>query len=158
MWIPVLIALANGLCIGLSRGVNGHLSRRDGPIRASLWNHAVGFVFLSIPMAIAGTAAFKVGTAPPIAWIGGLLGVAFVALNSHVVVRLGASRTASLVVGAQMLTGVIITNLGAAIDGKSLLRLAGAGLIILGIWLSNNSGAIRKPRLDLTPLQTGEPK
>ncbi|WP_165191600.1 DMT family transporter [Caulobacter soli] len=157
MLTAVLLALSNGLCIGLSRAVNGHLGRRDGPLRASLWNHVVGFVFLSAPMALQGVGAFHVGPAPWFAWIGGVLGVAFVALNSHVVVRLGASRTAGLVVGAQMLTGVVISNLGAAIDGRTLVRLAGAGLIVAGIWLANTPNAPR--RLRRAPAaQAGEPK
>jgi transporter family-2 protein len=157
MLIAVLIALSNGLCIGISRGINGHLGRREGPLRASLWNHVVGFVFLSAPIALQGAGAFHVGPAPWFAWIGGVLGVAFVALNSHVVVRLGASRTAGLVVGAQMLTGVVISNLGAAIDGRTLVRLAGAALIVAGIWLANNPGAIARLRPALAA-QTGEPK
>jgi transporter family-2 protein len=143
MFGSILIALSNGLLIGTSRTVNGHLGRKEGPIRAALWNHGVGFGFLSLPILfIHGVGPGAGAGAPVFAWLGGVLGVGFVAINSHVVVRLGASRTASLVVGAQILTGVAISNVGAPIDRATLVRLAGSALIILGIWVANSR---RKP-------------
>ena len=45
MSLYVLLALINGLVIGLSRALNGRLSHSVGPFRASLCNHLVGFLF-----------------------------------------------------------------------------------------------------------------
>jgi bacterial/archaeal transporter family-2 protein len=46
------LALLNGMLIAASRALNGHLSRMIGAIRTALWSHAVGFVFLSLIIAL----------------------------------------------------------------------------------------------------------
>jgi transporter family-2 protein len=126
--ILIALALLNGALIATSRAINGHLGRKVGPIRASLWNHAVGFLFLTLfAVATLRSEIARASAAPPTAWLGGLLGVAFVALNSYAVPRLGAARTTSFVVGAQMLAGIGLDRVG---DVR--VALAGAILIIAG--------------------------
>lgn len=131
--LAILLALTNGVLVGLSRALNGALGRRVGVIRASLWNHAVGFSFLSVAAIAAPDARFPpLGAVPAWAWLGGVLGVAFVATNSYVIVRAGAARTAGLVVSGQMLASVAIASLGAPIDRSILVRLLGAALVVAG--------------------------
>ncbi|WP_345154247.1 DMT family transporter, partial [Nonomuraea rubra] len=48
----VFLALANGVLIGTSRTINGQLGTRAGAFRASVWNHVVGFVFLSVVLLV----------------------------------------------------------------------------------------------------------
>jgi bacterial/archaeal transporter family-2 protein len=62
--------------------------------------------------------------------------VAFVALNSHAVPRLGAVKTTSFVVGAQMLTSVTIDIFDRPFSGATTAALGGAALIIAGVWMS----------------------
>ena len=142
MILGIFLAILNGGVIALSRIVNGALGRKVGAMRSSFWNHAVGFGFMSfVLLAVSlfrGTPSL-VSDAPVVAWLGGVLGVLFVAINSHVIVRLGASRTTSFVVGAQMLTGVAISSIAHAVDERFVLRLAGAALVIAGIVLANTA-------------------
>jgi transporter family-2 protein len=82
------------------------------------------------------------------------LGVIFVALNSHVIPRLGASKTTSLVVAAQMLASVAIDSFGKPVSSATVVILAGAALIIVGVWLSASStkkNVRREPAQDAVP-------
>ena len=140
MLLFVLFALLNGVLIGVSRAINGHLGKKVGPLRTSLWNHAVGFVFLSVLIGVIYRNDLTVGPDVPVsAWLGGVLGVVFVALNSHVVPRLGASKTTSLVVATQMLASVAIDSFGQSISNATVIAAGGAVLIITGVWLSASS-------------------
>lgn len=137
MLILIGLALLNGVLIGTSRAINGRLGRKVGAVPAALWNHAVGFVFLSVLIVVfyRGDIALESG-APATAWLGGVLGVAFVALNSHVLPRLGAGRTTGFVVAAQMLASIAIEGFGRPVSSLTLVSLGGAALIIAGVWLS----------------------
>lgn len=140
MITAILLALFTGGLIALSRIVNGTLGRKVGPMRSSFWNHIVGFGFMSLVLAVVLLWKGQVHVpldAPFYAWMGGVFGVAFVAINSHVIVRLGASSTTSLVVGAQMLTGVALSSFAHPLDERFLVRLAGAFLVIAGIVVVN---------------------
>ncbi|WP_245006721.1 DMT family transporter [Erwinia persicina] len=44
----IINSLLNGVCISLSRSLNGRLSMGRNAFYASLWNHIVGFIFLSL--------------------------------------------------------------------------------------------------------------
>ncbi|HEX7852366.1 MAG TPA: DMT family transporter [Sphingobium sp.] len=141
MMLAIALALLNGGMIALSRTLNGALGRKVGAVRSSFWNHSVGFAFMSLVVLgaslLTGTSPLPI-SAPLTAWLGGVVGVIFVAINSYVIVRLGASRTTSFVVGAQMLTGVAISSIAYPLDGRFALRLAGAGIVIAGIALANS--------------------
>lgn len=133
----VLLAVLNGVLIGTSRAINGRLAQRAGPIRTTLWNHVVGFSFLSIVLLALFSDDLAVTPDVPVAaWFGGVLGVLFVMLNSHVVSRLGASKTTSFVVAAQMLASIAIDGFSSLTSQSMLLESAGAILIVFGIWLS----------------------
>ena len=131
----IVLAVANGLLIGLGRALNGRLSATIGPIATTTWNHVLGCACLLPPVLLLGPgAAANLGAVPLTGWIGGVLGVAFVALNSVVVGRLGTGRTTGLVIAGQMLTSLAIDAVtrGAA----SPLGVAGAVLILAGVVLA----------------------
>ena len=77
MQILIFLALLNGVLIGMSRAINGRLVEKVGPIRTAVWNHAVGFAFLSIVIATLFRSDLAVESSAPVrAWLGGVLGVA----------------------------------------------------------------------------------
>lgn len=130
----ICLALSNGVLIAASRAVNGHLAEKIGVVGTALWAHAVGFAFLSLVIASLFRGDMAITAAvPPTAWCGGILGVAFVALNSHAVPRLGAGRTTSCVVGAQMVASLVLDSAG---QPPTAPALGGAALVILGVWLA----------------------
>jgi transporter family-2 protein len=95
-----------------------------------------GVLFLSVLVGVT-CGRLTIGSGIPAkAWLGGVLGVVFVALNSLVVARLGASKATGLVVGAQMLASVAIDSFGALLSGATVVALGGAALIVLGVRLS----------------------
>ncbi len=141
----VLLALFNGVCISLSRTVNGRLALERGAFRASLCNHIVGFLFLSLLLAAAGGLhGGSLGHAPWGAYLGGIIGALFVALNSYVLPRLGTLRAALLIISGQMLAGVVIDRLRD--NGASAsVEILGIGLILLGVYLAR----MEKPLMTL---------
>lgn len=137
MTAAVAMAVLAGALIGLSRQINGRLSLSRGALGASFWNHLVGFLallaaalllaVLAAPPDLAGLAR-----APLWAWAGGTLGVVFVAAGSWLVARIGAARTAVLVIAGQMISGALLDTLRLGWEGAPL-RALGVAIILLGV-------------------------
>ncbi len=109
MITPILYAVLAGLLVGLSRQLNGRLALSGSPLIASFWNHLVGFVALTaLGLAIGGLLPAGAADAPWHAYIGGPIGVVFVASGSWLIPRIGAVNTALLVIGGQMVSGVVL--------------------------------------------------
>ncbi|WP_062016306.1 DMT family transporter [Aureimonas sp. AU4] len=134
MTFLVLATLA-GVLVGLSRQLNGRLSLSTSPLTASFWNHAVGFGALTLlGLVVGGLLVPGARLAPWWSYLGGPVGVVFVAAGSWVIARLGAARTALLMIAGQMVSGVALDwatgrplRLWAAMLGVALI-LAGAAL------------------------------
>ncbi|VEA66509.1 Uncharacterized protein conserved in bacteria [Serratia plymuthica] len=132
----ILLALFNGVCISISRAVNGRLALSRGAFHASLCNHIVGFLFLSLLLAVdGGFNGLALGHAPWGAYLGGVIGALFVALNSYVLPRLGTLRAALLIISGQMLAGVVIDRLRDS-GSSAGAQILGVGLILLGVYLA----------------------
>jgi transporter family-2 protein len=146
------LALINGLCIGGSRAINGKLAQHHGALAASFWNHLGGFVFLSLLLGCGAAALHLPQHAPWTAWCGGVIGAGFVALNSFVLPRLGALKTALLVIAGQMLTGVLFDRLAGQSRQSALVQLAGIALITVSLYVSKRGQA--KPAAAAPALRT----
>lgn len=131
----VAMAVAAGALIGLSRQVNGRLALARGALGASFWNHLVGALALLAAAVAVRPDWTALPGAPAWAWLGGPLGVLFVAAGSWLVTRIGAARTALLVIAGQMVTGAALDTIRLGWDGGAL-RGAGVAVILLGVWLS----------------------
>ena len=105
----VVAAFVAGLLISLSRQINGRLSLSSSPLIASFWNHVVGLAVLTVLGVILG-GLFTPGAAgtPLWAYLGGPLGVIFVASGSWLIVRIGATNTALLVTSGQLVFGIAL--------------------------------------------------
>jgi bacterial/archaeal transporter family-2 protein len=131
----ILAAFGAGLLISVSRQVNGRLGLATTPLVSSSWNHWVGFAALTVLGAVlGGLAPATLTSVPPLAWIGGPLGVLFVASGSYLVARLGAARTAMLVIAGQMVSSVAL-DLIRGIPGTLWMKVAGVALILAGMML-----------------------
>ncbi|WP_312945263.1 DMT family transporter [Agrobacterium sp.] len=107
LWISM--AFAGGVFVALSRQINGRLSLSNLPLIASFWNHIVGFVVLTLlGLAIGGLLPEGAADAPWYAFIGGPIGVVFIASGSWLIPRIGAVNTALLVISGQMVSGVVL--------------------------------------------------
>lgn len=115
MTLFVVYALAAGILVGLSRQLNGRLALSTSPLVASFWNHAVGFVFLTALGLVLGNLLLPGASSTPWwAYLGGPVGVIFVASGSWLIARIGAVNTALLVIGGQMVSGVLLDLLRGA--------------------------------------------
>ena len=129
MIVPILYAVLAGLLVGLSRQLNGRLALSSSPLIASFWNHLVGFVALTVlGLAIGGLIPAGAAEAPWHAYIGGPIGVIFVASGSWLIPRIGAVNTALLVIGGQMVSGVL---LDLARGAPSTLWASALGVVLI---------------------------
>ena len=109
MTVFIVYALAAGILVGLSRQLNGRLALSTSPLIASFFNHAVGFVFLTgLGLVLGNLLLPGAGDTPWWAYLGGPVGVIFVASGSWLIARIGAINTAMLVIGGQMVSGVAL--------------------------------------------------
>lgn len=136
MTLPILFACLAGVLVGVSRQVNGRLSLSTSPLIASFWNHIVGFAALSIlGLSIGGLIPEGASDAPWHAYLGGSIGVVFVAAGSWLIARIGAVNTALLVIGGQMVSGVALDVLQGVSSGL-LASVLGVALILAGMALT----------------------
>jgi transporter family-2 protein len=138
LWIA--LAFLAGALVSLSRQINGRLALSTSALASSFWNHIVGFVLLSlVALALGGLTRPDLPNDPPlIAYVGGPLGVIFVAASSWLVTRIGAVQTALLIIAGQMVSGVLL-DLALGAPGSPLARAGGVGLILAGMWLTRTS-------------------
>ena len=127
----IFLALLNGCCISFCRIINGRLAQNSSAFNASLWNHTIGFIFLSFIVYLTSSVAVTtIMDAPFSLWYGGVIGALFVALNSYVLPRIGATLTATLVIAGQLITGV---TLDAINNGMELTQLLGILCILTSV-------------------------
>jgi transporter family-2 protein len=138
----IILAIAAGMMMPTQAAINNKLAEStQSPILAALVSFIVGSVGLLIYAAATGVplgnlAAVK--NAPPIAWIGGLLGAFFVASAVVLVPRIGVALTFSLIVAGQMLVTLVIDHFGfldVPVRPISLVRVFGVTLITIGVIL-----------------------
>lgn len=134
MTLGILFALLAGILISLNRAANGRIGMSLGSLKASYWNHVIGFAFLSIILLlVSGFAWNQAASAPWYVYLSGVLGTVFVVINSYVIPRLGVTKTALLVISGQMLVGVVISHHSGSIFSL-LMQLVGVLLILLGVY------------------------
>ncbi|MBW8283425.1 MAG: DMT family transporter [Rhizobium sp.] len=139
MLASILIALAGGAAVGMSRSINGRLTMDRGAFRASFWNHFIGFALLSVFVVLFERQGLALlAEVPAWAFTGGVVGAVFVAISSYVFPRIGAARSALLIIGGQMIAGLAIDYLRGTAQ-FSIGQPAGVALILFGIYLTRFS-------------------
>lgn len=140
MIFMILLASMGGVLVGLSRQLNGRLSVSTSPLIASFWNHIVGFVALTaLGLLIGDLLPSGAADAPWHAYVGGPIGVIFVASGSWVIARIGAVNTALLVIGGQMVSGVVF-DLFRSVPSSLWLSSLGVLLILAGTAITQRRG------------------
>jgi transporter family-2 protein len=141
MIVFVALAFLGGMLISLSRQINGRLALSTTALMASFWNHVVGFVVLAaLMLAAPATWPGSLVDVPLWAWLGGPVGVVFVASGSWLILRIGAAATAILVIAGQMVSGVVL-DLLRGIPRVLSWDMLGVALILVGVALSVKGSA-----------------
>lgn len=145
MMLSVFLACLAGVLVSLSRQLNGRLSLSTSPLKASFWNHIVGFCVLSVLALVLGQTLLP-ASAADVAWYaywGGPVGVIFVTAGSWVITRIGAMNTALLIIGGQMVSGVIL-DLFRAGSSRLWLTCIGVILIMAGVLIAQRRNIERQ--------------
>lgn len=140
IWFASLAILA-GVLVSLSRQINGRLALSTSAMESSFWNHIVGLVFITIvALLVGGLFAGEPQNAPWWAYLGGTIGVIFIAAGSWLIARIGATQTALLIIAGQMISGVVLDIIMGA-PGDVLARSLGVALILAGMWVAQGAKA-----------------
>jgi transporter family-2 protein len=142
IYFYLLLALIAGTMMPTQAAVNNKMAAVvDSPVIAAFVSFVVGTIGLLVFIIAAGTPIGNLASAkeaPPIAWIGGLMGAFFVAATVTLVPRLGVALTFSLIVAGQMLITLVLDHfgfLGVPVKEVSLMRILGVILITGGVVL-----------------------
>jgi transporter family-2 protein len=111
----------------------------QSPVSAAFISFLIGTLGLFVYMLATGTpigSLVNIKDAPPIAWLGGLLGAFFVTSTVILAPRIGVAMTFSLIVAGQMLITLVLDHfgfLGLPVKEISLARVGGILLITAGV-------------------------
>lgn len=137
MIIYASLAILAGVLVSLSRQINGRLALSTSAMESSFWNHIVGLVFITaVAVLVGGLFAGEPQASPWWAYLGGPVGVIFIAAGSWLIARIGAAQTALLIIAGQMISGVVLDVIMGA-PGNLWARVIGVGLILAGMWVAH---------------------
>ena len=142
IYLYLLLALVAGAMMPTQAAINNKLAGVvESPILAAFVSFFVGTIGLFVYVLASGTPLGNLTSAkqaPPLLWIGGLLGAFFVTATVVLVPRLGVAMTFSVIIAGQMLVTLVIDHfglLGVPVKEISLIRVAGILLITGGVVL-----------------------
>ena len=142
IWFAALALLA-GVLVSLSRQINGRLALSTSAMESSFWNHIVGLAFVTlVALMIGGLFAGEPAASPWWAYLGGPVGVVFIAAGSWLIARIGAAQTALLIIAGQMISGVVLDILMGA-PGNLWARCIGVALILAGMIVAQGGKSAR---------------
>jgi len=137
-----LLVVFAGACVALQQVLNANLRAHLGsPWWAGSVSYLVGLIAMLAVALIAPGPRFTesfTGGASWLSWSGGIFGAIFIGVAVLMVPRLGAATTIALIVVGQMLGSLAFDHfgvLGIQAHPASLVRMAGAGCLILGVVL-----------------------
>lgn len=140
LW-PLLLVFAAGGMVALQAPTNGMLARAGGsPVLAALISFAVGMVVLVSMLVASGhrTSTQSLATLPWYAWLGGAYGAVYVAAAAYAAPKIGLGAFITVGIAGQLLIALWLDHAGALGLPKnpvSLMKMAGLGLVFLGVIL-----------------------
>ena len=142
MIVYAALAMLAGVLVSLSRQINGRLALSTSAMESSFWNHIVGLVFITVTaLLVGGLFAGAPLAAPWWAYLGGVVGVVFIAMGSWLIQRIGAAQTALMIIAGQMVSGVVL-DVAMGAPGNLWARVLGVGMILSGMVVAQTR---RKP-------------
>ncbi len=135
--VALICTLAVGLLVGMQPAANARLGQSVGNIGAAFVSIAISMVIMSVVLLVAGhPGRLSALSHFRLEWlVGGLGGAAVVTIGLIAVRPLGAGIVIALLVGAQLIIGVLVDRFGwfgVHVVGLSAQRIAGLVLVIGG--------------------------
>lgn len=138
----IFLAIIAGMIGPTQAAINNRLTGYvESPVLSAFVSMAVGTVALLIYIVATGLPLgnlLNAKYAPPVVWLGGVLGALFVTSAVILVPRIGVALTFSLIIAGQMLVTLVIDHfgwLGVPERTVSPLRVVGAAMITIGVVL-----------------------
>jgi transporter family-2 protein len=135
----VLIAAIGGIAIALQAQFMGVMDRGIGTLESMFITYGGGGLLIGIAMLInRGGNLPAWGSVPWYSLTAGLLGLIIVGTIGYSTPRLGLVTTLTILVASQFIIGALLDHfgiLGADLRPLNPTRLAGIGIILLGVWL-----------------------
>ncbi|MBP8641263.1 MAG: DMT family transporter [Oscillospiraceae bacterium] len=136
--MAVILALLAGVFTVVESSINSQLGKQITPSIATLHSLATGAVFMLIISLVRGSSSryIQVFSISPVWLIGGFFGAMIIYLSSRAIPVLGVSKALTLILTAQIITGLLIDLFfeGVRIDFYKvfgvLFLLLGANLVI----------------------------
>ena len=137
--VLVIVAAIGGVAVTLQGQFMGLMDQHLGTRESIFITYASGGLLASLAML-----AFRGGnlqawqTVPWYALTAGVLGLVIVGTIGYTVPRLGLSAAFTIIVASQFIIAALLNHfgwLGAPLRPIELPRLAGIGVLILGVWL-----------------------
>ncbi len=140
--LPVVLTVAAGISVIVQQALNANLRAALG---SAAWSGFTSYLVGTICMVLLALAlrdplpsTAMAASAPWWAWSGGLFGAIFIALAILLIPKIGAATFVALLVTGQMLAALTLDHfglLGVPVQPATLVRMAGAGFLILGVVL-----------------------
>lgn len=137
-----LVAVALGMMITAQTGINSQLRTALGhPVVAASVSFLVGtagLLIVGVLMRVPVPTVKEAAAVPLWGWSGGLLGAAYVTGVVMLAPRLGAGVLIASVIGGQLVAALLMDHfglLGFARQSVTPVRLAGAVLLLIGVYL-----------------------
>src|SRR6201989_484276 len=140
--LPIVLAVAAGISVIVQQALNANLRAALG---SAAWSGFTSYLVGTICMVLLAVAlrdpmpsATVAARVPWWAWSGGLFGAVFIALAILLIPKIGAATFVALLVTGQMLAALALDHfglLGVPVQPATLVRMAGAGFLVLGVVL-----------------------
>ena len=140
--LPIMLAVAAGISVVVQQALNANLRTALG---SAAWSGFTSYLVGTICMVLLAVAlrdpvpsATVAARVPWWAWSGGLFGAIFIGLAILLIPQIGAATFVALLVTGQMLASLTLDHfglLGVPVQPATLVRMAGAAFLILGVVL-----------------------
>ena len=137
----ILIAALGGVAVSLQAQFMGLIDKRVGTLESMFITYGIGGLLIALMMLFQRehNLAAAWDALPWYTWSSGLFGLVIVGTIGFSTPRLGLVTALAIIVGAQFATGAVIDHFGlfgADVRPLDLARVAGLGLILVGVWLT----------------------
>lgn len=110
--INILISILAGISVVLSRIINSKLGDKIGVFQSTFYNFLTGLLFSIIILIFSKekflSSGHTISSIPTVAFIGGLIGVAFITLSNYIAPKISAFYMTLLIFIGQLFIGIII--------------------------------------------------
>jgi transporter family-2 protein len=140
--LAYILGITAGFGLAVQVGMNAQLRKvLQSANSAALISFLVGTTALLALLVVTRTALptrDSIAAVPAWAWFGGLFGAFYVAISTIVASELGAASLLALALMGQLAMALVVDHfgwLGLPVNPITLTRLAGVGLLGVGVWL-----------------------